>query len=141
MGQILTATIERAVSKGWIPQGESSAVSQRIEAMGSKYGFNPDHFGIFTHIESYGMKPNADNGLGCVGIIQFCPDNQRGSTKTIGGKSYNLQQVKQMSVLQQLDLVDSYLNGVIPSSMRSGLTLDHLYFLFYILLLVKITLI
>lgn len=101
MGQVLTDTVNRAVSKGWIPSGESQQVIQRIEQLGQKYGFRPDDFAIFSHIESEGLNPKIDNGLGCYGIIQFCPDG--GGQKKIGGKSYVVSQIGQMSVLQQMD--------------------------------------
>jgi hypothetical protein len=126
MGSTLTATVERAVRNGWIPSGESSLVIGKIESMAQKHGFNPDDFATLTHIESYGMNPRAINGS-CVGIIQFCPDNQGGSHKTISGKSYNLASVREMSILQQLDLVDKYFSGVIPRGAVIT-SLDHFYF-------------
>ena len=37
-----------------------------------------------------GLDPSIKNSIGCVGLIQFCPDSNGGSTKTINGKTYNL---------------------------------------------------
>ena len=37
-----------------------------------------------------GLDPSIKNSIGCVGLIQFCPDSSGGSTKTINGKTYNL---------------------------------------------------
>lgn len=64
-----------------------------------------------------GLNPSIKNGIGCVGLIQFCPDNSGGSTKTIGGKSYSLDKLKnnlelQMDVIKQFWL-EGYKNGKI----------------------------
>lgn len=128
MGQILTKTVDRAISKGWIPSADKQNVIQKIEQLSSKYGFRPDDFAIFTHVESYGMKPNAFNSSQCAGIIQFCPDRAGSGRKTIGGRSYSTRAIANMSILAQLDLVDAYLNGVIPASKRGGMDLGNLYF-------------
>lgn len=129
MGQILTETVNRAVQKGWIPQGEASAVTQKIEQMSGKYNFSPDDFALFTHTESGGMEPTAWNRGGCAGIIQFCPNNGSRTIKTIGGRNYRTADIRQMSVLQQLDLTDAYFQGVIPRGQRADpKDLGHIYF-------------
>lgn len=128
MGEILTKTVQRAVQKGWIPQGDTDVVIQKIERLASKYGFRPDDFAIFTHVESYGMKPSAWNSYQCAGIIQFCPSVAGSGVKKIGGRNYSTAAIRQMSVSSQLDLVDLYLGDVVPSSQRGGMGLDRLYF-------------
>jgi len=41
-----------------------------------------------------GLNPSVKNSIGCVGLIQFCPDKGGGSTKTIGGKTYSLEDIR-----------------------------------------------
>jgi hypothetical protein len=47
---------------------------------------------LMTH-ES-GLNPSVKNSIGCVGLVQFCPDKKGGSTKTIGGKTYSLEDLR-----------------------------------------------
>jgi hypothetical protein len=54
------------------------------------------------------LDPSTTNSIGCVGLIQFCPDVSRGSIKTISGKQYTLSNLSQMTRDQQLDVVESY---------------------------------
>jgi hypothetical protein len=54
------------------------------------------------------LDPSTTNGIGCVGLIQFCPDAARGSFKTISNKRYNLSELSQMTRDQQLDVVEAY---------------------------------
>lgn len=131
MGEVLDKTLDRAVSKGWVPQGDVQAIKNKLEQMGSKYGFLADDFATVTHIESYGMNPRAWNGDSrrCAGVIQFCPNaGGDGVTKTIGGRSYNTATIREMSLLEQLNLVDSYFNEVISPSKRNNIDLGNLYF-------------
>lgn len=39
-----------------------------------------------------GLDPTIKNSIGCVGLIQFCPGG--GSTKTVNGKSYTLEELR-----------------------------------------------
>jgi hypothetical protein len=41
-----------------------------------------------------GLNPSVKNSIGCVGLIQFCPDKAGGSTKTISGKKYSLEDIR-----------------------------------------------
>jgi hypothetical protein len=47
-----------------------------------------------------GLDSSVKNSIGCVGLIQFCPDNKGGSSKTINGKSYNLSELQRNLELQ-----------------------------------------
>jgi hypothetical protein len=52
------------------------------------------------------LDPQVKNSIGCVGLIQFCPDSKNGSTKTIGSKTYNLEELrnnldKQMEAIKE----------------------------------------
>ena len=62
-----------------------------------------------------GLDPTIKNSIGCVGLIQFCPDG--GGTKTINGKSYSLEEMRndldlQMDAIKQFWL-SGYRNGKI----------------------------
>lgn len=49
------------------------------------------------------------NQIGCVGLLQFCPDTSRSGFKTIAGKKYSLIDLSKMTPVQQLDVVYEYL--------------------------------
>jgi len=53
-----------------------------------------------------GLNSSVKNSIGCVGLIQFCPDSKGGSTKTISGKKYSLEDLRtnletQMNVIKE----------------------------------------
>jgi len=54
-----------------------------------------------------GLDSSVKNSIGCVGLIQFCPDNSGGNTKTINGKSYNLEDLRNDLELQ-LDVIKEF---------------------------------
>jgi len=130
MGEVLDKTLDRASNKGWIQQSEIQPSKDKIQSLANKFGFDPDDFATVTHIESYGMNPAAWNGdvRRCAGIIQFCPNSSGTTIKTIGGKSYDTATIRQMNLLEQLNLVDLYFNEVIPSRQRNNIDLGNLYF-------------
>ncbi len=120
---VLERTLSRAVERGFIPPRELDAVRERVERMASDYGFDPDDFARVSLIESDGLNPSASNGS-CHGIIQFCGGPGRGAASV--GYAANPQQIRKMSVLQQLDLVDRYFQDVgLPRGGR--ISLDELY--------------
>lgn len=53
------------------------------------------------------LDPKVKNSIGCVGLIQFCPDSKGGSTKTIGGKSYNLDELRN-DLNKQMDAIKEF---------------------------------
>ena len=57
------------------------------------------------------IRPNIKNNIGCVGLIQFCPDKGKCCTKTIKGVTYNLSDI-QNSGLAQLDYVEKYFKAL-----------------------------
>ena len=64
-----------------------------------------------------GLNPKAKNQLGCVGLIQFCPGG--GAPKTINGKSYSLEELRN-DLEAQMDGIKEfwgkgYRNGKIKS--------------------------
>ena len=58
-----------------------------------------------------GLNPTIKNSIGCVGLIQFCPDNRGGSTKTISGKQYNLSELQNNLELQMDAIKEFWLTG------------------------------
>jgi hypothetical protein len=106
---VLSKTLDRAVDKGYIPAQERPAVERRIVGMGKQYGFSPDDFARMALMESDGLNPKATNGR-CHGIIQFCEGHARGADSVgLRGRAH---EIAQMSVSQQLNLVERYFNDV-----------------------------
>lgn len=56
-----------------------------------------------------GLNPTISNSIGCVGLIQFCPDS--GSSKTINGVKYDLNQLKNDLSLQMDAIKGFWLSG------------------------------
>jgi hypothetical protein len=107
--RVLNQTLDRAVAKGYIQAREKPLVEQRILAMGKRHGFSPDDFARVALMESDGLNPKATNGR-CHGIIQFCEGVARGADSVgLRGRAH---EIAQMSVPQQLQLVDRYLDDV-----------------------------
>jgi len=102
---ILDKTLARAVTKGYVPAQDQSAVRDKILQLASRHGFSPDDFARTALMESDGLNPRASNGS-CHGIIQFCSGGNRGAASA--GYAKNPKEILSLSVLQQLDLVDRY---------------------------------
>jgi hypothetical protein len=56
-----------------------------------------------------GLDPKIKNSIGCVGLIQFCPGG--GSTKTINGKSYTLEELRYNLEAQMDAIKDFWVRG------------------------------
>ena len=102
---VLDKTLERAVSKGFIPPHEKQAVMDKILQMSKEHKFKPDDFARLTLMESDGMNPRSTNNR-CHGIIQFCDGPDRGAASA--GFGQNPRAILGHSVLQQLDMVGKY---------------------------------
>ena len=102
---VLDKTLERAVSKGFIPPHEKQAVMDKILQMSKEHRFKPDDFARLTLMESDGMNPRSTNNR-CHGIIQFCDGPDRGAASA--GFGQNPRAIQGHSVLQQLDMVGKY---------------------------------
>lgn len=102
---VLDKTLARAVSKGYVSTSEQAAVKDKILSLATRHQFAPDDFARMTLMESDGMNPKASNGS-CHGIIQFCSGGNRGAASAGYGK--NPKEILNLSVLDQLDLVDRY---------------------------------
>lgn len=106
---VLEKTLERAVSKGFIPAIEKSAVYDKILELANTHNFKPDDFARMTLMESDGMNPRASNQR-CHGIIQFCDGPARGAASA--GYAANPKAILDLSVHKQLGLVDKYFEDV-----------------------------
>jgi hypothetical protein len=106
---VLEKTLERAVTKGFIPVAEKAAVHDKILQLASTHRFAPDDFARMTLMESDGMNPRSSNQR-CHGIIQFCDGPDRGAA-SVGYRS-NPKAILGLSVNQQLDLVGKYFDDV-----------------------------
>jgi hypothetical protein len=120
---VLDLTLQRAAAKGFIAPGQQDAVRERIQVLAKKHGFSPDDFALLSLMESDGLNPQASNGS-CHGVIQFCEGPNRGAASV--GMAANPRAILGMGVLQQLDLVDRYLQDAgLPKGQPVGL--DDLY--------------
>jgi hypothetical protein len=72
------------------------------------------------------LNPGVTNSIGCVGLIQFCPDEPRGNIKTIAGKKYLLSNLKQMTRIQQLNVVQEYFQSLGYTGQKT-LSLTNMY--------------
>ena len=120
---VLEKTLDRAVSKGFIPPQERQQVFEKIVNMSRTYQFAPDDFARMTLMESDGMNPKASNSR-CHGIIQFCDGPDRGAASA--GFGSNPKAILGHSVLQQLDMVAKYFDETGLKSMGPT-SLDDLY--------------
>ena len=121
---VLEKTLDRAVSKGYLPSAQKPEVYRQILGLADRYGFEPDDFARLTLIESGGMNPQASNG-NCHGIIQFCEGPQRGAA-TVGHQS-NPRAILQLDLPAQLKLVDRYFEENQLQDYGPRVSLDDLY--------------
>jgi len=63
-----------------------------------------------------GLNPMAKNSIGCVGLIQFCPGG--GTTKTVNGKSYSLEDLRNNLEAQMDAIKDFWLKGYNSGKIR-----------------------
>ena len=121
---VLDKTLDRAVSKGFIPANEKQDVYQKVLQMASKHGFAPDDFARMTLMESDGMNPKATNQR-CHGIIQFCDGPARGAAAV--GMANTPKSILNLSVYQQLHLADTYFQKAGLNKQQGNVPLDDLY--------------
>lgn len=86
---------------------------EKVRSVAKAIGANENDLMKIMFVESAGtLNPGVRNGIGCVGLIQFCPDSSGGSTKTIGGKKYLLSDLQKMDRIRQMDVVQEYFNAL-----------------------------
>ncbi len=122
---VLQKTLERAVEKGYLSRAEQPLVYDRILKLADDFNFNPDDFAHVAMMESDGLNPKASNGR-CHGIIQFCEGPGRGAASV--DKLGQAASIRNMSVLDQLNLVDRYFRDVgLETGAPRKIQLDELY--------------
>jgi hypothetical protein len=84
---------------------------EKLKQVAANIGVTEDVLTTVMYKES-GIRTNIRNSIGCVGLIQFCPDRGGGTTKTISGKTYNLSFIQNMNGLDQLDVVQRYFKAL-----------------------------
>ena len=120
---VLSQTLDRAVTRGFIPKVEKQDVYNKVLQVANKHNFSPDDFARLTLMESDGMNPQATNAR-CHGIIQFCDGPDRGAAEVGFGKAPK--SILGLSVYQQLHLVDTYFDKV-GLKKQGPVPLDELY--------------
>ena len=120
---VLSQTLDRAVTRGFIPKVEKQDVYNKVLQVANKHNFAPDDFARLTLMESDGMNPQATNAR-CHGIIQFCDGPDRGAAEVGFGKAPK--SILGLSVYQQLHLVDTYFDKV-GLKKEGPVPLDELY--------------
>lgn len=121
---VLDQVLQRAVGKGFIPAADLASVRGKILQLAEKHHFEPDDFARLSLLESGGMNPQASNGH-CHGVIQFCDGPARGAAAV--GYGSKPQAILGMSLLRQLDLVDTYFSKVGLPDKTGKQGLDELY--------------
>lgn len=121
--RVLERTLERAVAKGYLPQGDVPEARRRILDMAKEHRFMPDDLARVALIESDGFNPKATNG-NCHGVIQFCDGPDRGAASV--GFGADPKKILSMSVVDQLELVDKYFGDTQLKSYMPA-SLDALY--------------
>jgi hypothetical protein len=91
----------------------------KLRQVAANIGVTEDVLTTVMYKES-GIRTDIRNSIGCVGLIQFCPDKGGGTTKTINGKSYSLSSIQTMNGLDQLDVVERYFKSLGFSSGKSA---------------------
>lgn len=84
----------------------SKAFVDKVISISNKLGIDPN-WAMFVMNNESGLSSSIENSIGCVGLIQFCPD-ATGGYKTLGGVAYKLSDIKIMDPVKQLDLVYQY---------------------------------
>jgi hypothetical protein len=67
-----------------------------------------------------GLNPSIKNPIGCVGLIQFCPDSRGGSSKTINGKTYKLSELQNDLELQLEAIKEFWSKGKRDGKIKSA---------------------
>ncbi len=82
----------------------------RLSEISNKLDIDEDSIIKLMNIESK-LDPSSKNSIGCVGLIQFCPDTNNGSYKTITGKRYNLEELRNNLDLQMKAIEEFWVEG------------------------------
>lgn len=89
----------------------SQAFADKVISISNKLAIDPNWLMFLMDWES-GIDAARENSFGCLGLIQFCPDDSGLTYKTINGKKYDLQSIKMMLPEDQLQVVYQYLKEI-----------------------------
>lgn len=84
---------------------EEPGFKEKVQQVAKNIGVDEMSLVKIMYKES-GISASIKNSIGCVGLIQFCPDNR--GRKTIGGSDYLISTIEKMTRIEQLDLVEKY---------------------------------
>lgn len=84
----------------------NQSFKDRLSEISNKIGVDEESIIKLMNLESK-LDPSVKNSIGCVGLIQFCPDTHDGSYKTIAGKRYNLEELRNNLDLQ-MEAIESF---------------------------------
>lgn len=84
---------------------EEPGFKEKVQQVAKNIGVDEMSLVKIMYKES-GISASMKNSIGCVGLIQFCPDNR--DRKTIGGSDYLMSTIGKMTRIEQLDLVEKY---------------------------------
>jgi hypothetical protein len=88
----------------------NNSFKDRISQISEKIGIDEDSIIKLMNHESK-LDPSVKNSVGCVGLIQFCPDTRDGSYKTIDGEKYDLEELRNNLNLQMDAIEDFWVEG------------------------------
>jgi hypothetical protein len=104
------SSIQKAVENA---EKSTPGFREKVRSVAKSIGANENDLLKIMFIESAGtLNPGIKNSIGCVGLIQFCPDSGGGSIKTIGRKKYFLSDLQKMNRIQQMDVVQEYFQAL-----------------------------
>ena len=91
-----------------VPASYRSGFINKVKDISSKLQIDPNWLMAIMYFETARtFSPSKKNNIGCVGLIQFCPDRRK-NYKTINGKRYFISDIAKMNYNEQLDLVFEY---------------------------------
>jgi len=99
--------MQKLVYENYIPINQRDRAKAKVIEVAEKLNINPDNLMIVFFAESR-VSTSIKNSIGCVGLIQFCPDSPGGSTKTIAGNTYKLSDIARMGYVEQIELCYKY---------------------------------
>jgi len=85
---------------------DNQSFQNKLSEISKSINIDKDSIIKLMNMESK-LDPQIKNNIGCVGLIQFCPDSKGGSSKTIGGKTYNLEELRN-NLDKQMDAIKEF---------------------------------
>jgi hypothetical protein len=85
---------------------DNQSFQDKLDDISDSINIDKDSIIKLMNMESR-LDPQIKNNIGCVGLIQFCPDSKGGSSKTIGSKTYNLEELRN-NLDKQMDAIKEF---------------------------------